>query len=403
SDRGDAGSRERTALRNLLIASEVALSIVLVVGAVLLARSLMRLETVDPGFAPDRSIAFTIALPGGRYPDVDKRFAAFNEIEQRLRQQRGVKAAGASSTIALRGTTWSGDATIEGRAPSDYERELQHASVTPGYFAASGGRLLAGRFLDEHDTRDKPPVALVNETLARQYFRGQPAVGKRITFGRPTDTSAWREIVGVVADEKQEGIDAPVKPEAYTPIAQQMQNPMTFVVRSSLDAESAIAMAREQVHGVDKDLALTDVTTLADLKDDSLTPERFRTTLLSTFATVALALAALGIYGVLAYFVTARRRELGIRLALGARPAEVFGLVVRQGMRPVLAGAAIGTAAALALTRLAQSLIFGIDALDPVNYVVALAVLGSIALVACALPALRATRVDPLHALRNAD
>ena len=165
---------------------------------------------------------------------------------------------------------------------------------------------MTGRMLDEWDTREKPPVTLVNETLARQYFRGQSAIDKRITFGRPTDNSPWMTIVGVVADEKQEGLDAPVKPEAYTPLAQRMQNPMTFVVRSSLDADAAIALARQRVHEVDRDLALTSVTTLADLMDDSLTPTRFRTTLLSSFAGVALLLAALGIYGVLAYFVTAR-------------------------------------------------------------------------------------------------
>lgn len=401
TDRADAGSRERTALRSLLIASEVALSIVLVVGAVLLVRSLLRLQTVDPGFAPDHSIAFTIALPAGRYPDAGKRFVAFDEIERRLRQQPGVNAAGASSTIALRGTTWSGDSTIEGRAPTDFERELQHASVTPGYIAAAGGRLITGRMLDQRDVRDKPPVTLVNETLARQYFRGQPAVGKRITFGRPTDNSPWVEIVGIIADEKQDGLDAPAKPEAYTPLAQRMQNPMTFVVRSSLDSESAVAMAREQVHAVDKDLALMDVTTLANLMDDSLSPERFRMMLLSTFAAVALVLAALGIYGVLAYFVASRTRELGIRLALGAAPAAVFRLVIRQGMAPVAIGAAIGIAAAVPLTILTRTLLFGVEPIDPPTYAIALIALAGIAVAACAVPALRATRVDPLVALRD--
>jgi len=239
--------------------------------------------------------------------------------------------------------------------------------------------------------------------FARQYFRGEPAaaVDKRITFGRPADNSPWVTIVGVVSDEKQSGLDEPVKPEAYTPMAQRMQNPMTFVVRSSLDPEAAAAIARQQVHDVDPDLALTNVTTLKGLMNDSLSPERFRTTLISTFASVALALAALGIYGVLAYFVTARTRELGIRLALGAKPSEVFGLVVRQGMRPVIAGAAIGLAISHTGKPYSESLLFGVSAFDPGTYALAILALGSIALAACALPALRATRVDPLVALRG--
>jgi predicted lysophospholipase L1 biosynthesis ABC-type transport system permease subunit len=244
-------------------------------------------------------------------------------------------------------------------------------------------------------------VTLVNETLARQYFRGQPAVGKRITFGRPTDNNPWVEIVGVVADEKQDGLDAAPRPEAYTPIAQQMQNPLTFVVRSSLDPETAIATARNEVHAVDRDLALMDVTTLENLVDDALTPQRFRTALLSSFATIALLLAALGVYGVLAYFVSQRSREIGIRLALGAKPTDVFRMVVRQGMMPVLAGTVAGIGAVVPLTAAARTLLFGLPSIDPPAYAIGLALLLSLSLLACAIPARRATRVDPLVALRD--
>ena len=404
TQRTDSPGRDTTGIRHLLIASEVALSIVLVVGAVLLVRSLSRLAQVDPGFDQAHAVSFRVALPSARYADAAARLKAFTDIERRLRGQPGVQSVGATSTLALRGFTWSGDTTIEGRAPTDYERETRHASTTRDYFTAMGIRLLAGRFFADTDTRDKPQVTIVNDTLARRYFRGLPndqVVGKRIAFGRPQDNSAWVEIVGIVADEKQDGLDKPAEPIAYSSITQRQQNPLTFVVRSGLDPQAAVTTARRGVSEVDRDLAFTDVTTLEDVVDGAMEGLRFRTALLSSFAAVALLLAALGIYGVLAYFVSQRSRELGIRLALGARPAELFGLVVRQGLGPVVAGAVVGIGAALALTGLMRSLLFGIEPIDGPTYAVAVASLALLSLAACALPARRATQVDPLVALRD--
>ncbi|HYT67220.1 MAG TPA: ABC transporter permease, partial [Vicinamibacterales bacterium] len=404
TERAQSSSRETRSLRSLLVAGEVALSIVLVVGAVLFLRSLSRLQNVDPGFNREHAIAFTVTLPFARYPDAATRYTAFSDMERRLRHQAGVESTGATSTLALRGTTWSSDGTVEGRGATDYERELQHASTTRDYFTTMGIRLLAGRFFEDTDTRDKPPVTIVNETLARRYFRGVPAqqvVGKRITFGRPQDNSPWNTIVGVVGDEKQGGMDKPPEPTAYSSIAQRQQNPLTFVVRSSQSPDAVIAAARRSVSEVDKDLALTNVTTLAAVVERSMEGHRFRTTLLSVFAAVALLLAALGIYGVLAYFVTQRSRELGIRLALGARPEALFRMVVGQGMRPVAVGAAAGLVGAAGMTSLMRTLLFGVAPIDPLTYGVAIALLGLIATAACALPALRATRVDPLVALRE--
>jgi predicted permease len=332
------------------------------------------------------------------------RFRAFTEIERRLGEQPGVQSVGATSTLALRGFTWSGDTTIEGRAATDYERDSRHMSTTPSYFSTMGIRLLAGRLFDAGDTRDKPPVTIVNESLAKRYFRGLPnveVVGKRISFGRPIDDSPWVTIVGVVADEKQDGLDRPAEPTEYSSIGQRLQNPLTFVVRTTVEADAAFAGARAQVAAVDKDLALTQPATLDEVVDTSLAEARFRTTLLAVFAGIALLLAALGIYGVLAYFVSQRARELGIRLALGAEPAALFHMVLSQGMRPVAVGSAIGLAGAVAVTTLMQSLLFGVTPVDPAAYLVATGVLGAIAVAACALPALRATRVDPLVALRD--
>jgi putative ABC transport system permease protein len=404
NERSESGSRETRGLRNLLVAGEVALSIVLVVGAVLLLRSLARLQDVDPGFNQEQAVAFTMTLPSARYADAAARFNGFREIERRLREQPGVQAVGASSTLALRGFTWTGDSTVEGRAATDYERELRHASTTRDYFPAMGIRLLAGRLFAETDTRDKPQVTIVNQALARKYFPGVPVdqvVGKRITFGRPTDNAPWIEIVGVVADEKQDGMDKAAEPSAYSSIAQRLQNPLTFVVRAAQSPDAVISMARRTIAAVDKDLAITNVSTLKDVVEGSMEGYRFRTTLLSAFAAIALLLAALGIYGVLAYFVSQRSRELGIRLALGAKPQALFAMVVRQGMRPVGTGAVVGMIGAVAVTTVMQSLLFGVDPVDPLTYAAAAATLAIIALAACAVPAMRATRVDPLVALRD--
>jgi putative ABC transport system permease protein len=404
TERNESTTRETRWLRTLLVACEVALSIVLVSGAVLLVRSLTRLQDVDPGFNPDHAIAFTMTLPFARYQDGPARYRAFQEIERRLRQQPGVLAVGGSSAIALRGFQWTGDTTIEGRAPTDYERDTRHVSTTPGYFGAMGIRLLAGRMFDDADLRNKPEVSIVNEALARRYFRGMgvdEVVGKRVAFGRPQDKSPWVTIVGVVANEKQDGLDKPVEPAAYSSIGQRPPNPLTFVVRTTIDPEAAITSARAQVHAVDKDLALTEIATLQDVVDRSLAEVRFRTTLLGMFAGIALLLAALGIYGVLAYVVSQRAREIGIRLALGAPPAGVFRMVVRQGMLPVVAGAAAGVGIAVPMTTLIRTLLFGIQPIDPATFAISLGAVATIAVVACALPARRATRVDPLTALRH--
>jgi putative ABC transport system permease protein len=401
NERGDVASRDASFLRQALVAAEVALSIVLVVGAVLLGRSLLRLEAVDPGFDQAHVVTFTLTLPSAPYPANIDRLRAFEEIERRLRGQPGVQAAGAVSTLALRGFTWTGDATVEGRPAGDYERELRHKSVTPDYFKAMGIRLIAGRMLNDGDLIDRPRVTVVNEALAKKYFRGEDPVGKRLKFGRPQDTDQWEAVIGVVADEKQDGLDQPALPQAYSSIRQRMQNPLTFAVRSTLADAIVVAAARREVQAVDRDLALTSVATMQAVVDESMGDHRFRTVLLSAFAGVALFLAALGIYGVLAYFVSQRSRELGIRLALGARPEALFRMVVGQGMRPVAIGAALGLMGAAVVTTLMQSLLFGVAAVDPATYAVATATLAAIALAACAVPALRATRVDPLVALRD--
>ncbi|MBI3401402.1 MAG: ABC transporter permease [Acidobacteria bacterium] len=400
AERTESGSRQTTRARDVLVAFEVALSVILVVGSMLLIRSLLRLQQVDPGFSPEHVVTFKVTLPRIKYPKSADQARVFTDIEERLRSTAGVQAVGAASALALRGYTYTSDATPEGRTGDDYERETRFNAVTPDYFKAIGVRLLFGRSLTERDTRGSK-VIQVNEALARKYFGSSDVVGKRLKGGRPSDDDPWVTIVGVVADVKQDGLDKATRPEVYMPYAASVQNPATFAVRSTIDASSIASSARQTVRALDRDVLLTDVTTLDNLVRDSMGDERFRTTLLGAFAAVALFLAALGIYGVLSYFVSQRSRELGIRLTLGARRSTLFALVIGQGVRPVVAGAIVGLIGALALTSVMQSLLFGVQPMDPPTYAIALALLGTIAVTACAVPALRATRVDPLVALRD--
>jgi putative ABC transport system permease protein len=357
---------------------------------------------VSPGFQADRGLTFAVSLPDARYPKDEQVVQTLQEIERRLRESPQVEAVGSTSVLALGGQWWTGDAMVEGRAVDDYERELRHKSVTPDYFRAMGTPLVGGRFLTEQDDRaSTPEVTLVNETLAKRYFRGADPIGKRIRFGRPTDKDPWVTVVGVVADEKQDGLAAPVQPEVYSPLARNATGDMTFVVRSYGPPEALTGLAREVVHGVDKDLVLTNVTTLNDIVYGSVKNERFRTTLLAGFAGVALLLAAVGIYGVLAYLVTQRTREIGIRMAMGARAGQLLTMMFRQGMTPVLLGLAIGLLGGLVVTNLIRTLLFDVQASDPAIYFATTGTLAVVAMFACWIPALRATRVDPMSALRD--
>jgi putative ABC transport system permease protein len=403
-DRSETVSRGGRSTRSALVACEVALSVVLVVGAGLLIRSLIRLESVNPGFNPDHAVSFDVLLPEIRYPKAEQVVRVIDGIENGLRKQSNVQAVGMSLALALRGAAWTGDATVEGRSGDDYERELRHNIVTPDYFRAVGTPLERGRFLNEFDTTTSPPVTLVNESLARTYFRGADPIGKRLKFGRPQDKDGWVTVVGVVADQKQDGMAARVQPEVYVPLTQAGADDgigVTFVIRGTGSPETLIAEARREVRAIDKDVALTDIKPLRDLVHDSVRDQRFRTSLLSGFASIALFLAALGVYGVLAYSVAQRSREIGVRMALGASPARLFKMVMQDGLRPVLAGSIVGLAGAYAATRFIEALLFGVGTVDPPTYLLTTAILGAVATCACAVPAWRAIRVDPVYSLRE--
>jgi putative ABC transport system permease protein len=400
SDTGSSGQNQR--LRSMLVASEVALCVVLVSGAGLFAKSLIRLQEVNPGFQSEHALMFGLDLPEARYPKDSQAVQAFGEIERRLRSNPQVQSVGLAAAAALQGSAYTLDATVEGRGGNDYERELHHNSTTPEYFRALGTPLLRGRWLTEMDeTEGAPLVTLVNEALEKKYFRGAEAVGKRLKFGRPNDKDPWVTVVGVVADIKQEGLSKPVQPEVYVPFSREFSNSATFVVRSFGPPEAVVSAARDIVHQVDKDLTLIDVRTLNDAVHESTKGERFRTSVLAGFAVAALLLAGVGIYGVVAYLVALRTREIGVRMALGARVGQLVALVFQQGMKPVLIGLSAGLLCALAVARLIRSLLFGIDSSDPGTYVVTIAILAAVAAAACSIPALRAARVDPVVALRD--
>jgi putative ABC transport system permease protein len=381
------------------VAAETALSVVLVAGAALLGQSLVRLEAVPPGFTPRGAVAFKVTLPSLRYPDEEAE-RAVNALVKRLREEGGFEVVGASRKLPLSGYAYTSDATPEGRGPDDYERELRYNAITPDYLRAVGATLVRGRMLDERDDATSEPVTIVNDSLDRAYYHGQ-ALGRRLKFGRPTDKDPWVTIVGVVADLKQDGLGVPVRPEVYFPHALDPSQSMTYVVRGMAPPQALVATARGVVRAFDADLTLTDVTLLDQLAASSVGDERFRTSLLGAFAAIALGLAAIGVYGVLAYSVAQRTREIGVRAALGAPRGRLFAMIVRDGLRPVLPGLAVGLPAAAAAAQLAQSLLFGVTPHDPATYALTAGALFLVAALACVLPAVRAVRLDAMACLRE--
>ena len=394
------GTFQGRRLRSALVVAEIALSLVLVISAGLMIRSFLKLQKVDPGFRADNVLTMRISLPGVRYPEDNDARAFFEQAQERIKNLPGVMAVGATTTPALKGYRWTGDMTIEGRPPEDYVREVRHKEITNDYFRAIGIPLVSGRFFDQSDNDKGLQSVIVNEAMARQYFSGEDPIGKRVKFGKPESRDNWEVIVGVVGDEKQDGLGKEVRPEVYKSHLQDAQSEMTFVMRTAVDPRSLVDAARSEIRAMDKDLPPFDIKTMNDLLYASVARERFTMLLLAIFAGLALVLAGIGIYGVINYSVARRTHEIGIRMALGADSKAVLRLVVGQGLRLAAAGVAIGLGAALALTRLMSSLLFGVSAIDPLTFTGVSLILITVAVVACSIPARRATKVDPMEALR---
>lgn len=399
---GRSGSEGRRVRRwgERLVIAEVAMALVLTVGAGLLVRSLLRLQRVDPGFDSRGVLAATVSLPAARYDSRDRVLGFVHELEQRLRSVPGVEAAGAASQLPLTFLSWTSDFTVAGWPGGEYGTEVVHRRVTPGYFPVMRVPLLRGRLLTTGDDVGAPPVVLINEALARRYFRGQDPIGRRMTFDRvPDSSSVWRTIVGVVGSEHQTALGTPAMIEVYEPLPQSLATRLSFVVRTPGDP-TALGAVRRAVAAADPNLAIMALESMERVRARSLARERFLTTLLLVFAGVGLALAMVGVYGVMAQLARRRMREMGIRVALGARTSQVRWLVVRNGLRVVGVGLVIGTAGALAATRTMHALLFGVTPVDPLTFTIVPAALTLSALVATWLPARQASRADPASTLR---
>ena len=386
-------------IRSLLVVSEVALSLILLIGAGLLLRTYQRIQLANPGFNANNVLSFRLSLPAAKYkgPALS---GFYKQLGERIRALPGVEAAGIAYSLPMSSVALAwGPVTIEGYVPknsADFVMANQRF-VSPGYFRALGVPLVKGRYFDERDIKDAPETVLVNESLAQRFWPNQNPLGQRLAAG---EKGPWRTIVGVVRDAKEFSVDQDVPIGVYFPAEQIPIRSMFMVVRTASDPAPMTTTITREIQALDPEVPAFDVRTMAGRLSDSLARQRFATFLLGVFAAVALVLAAIGIYGVLAYSVNQRTHEIGIRLALGAQPINISRMVVRQSIILVTAGIMIGLAGAFALTRVMSSLLYGITATDGLAFFVPALVLGLIALLASYLPARRAARVDPMIALR---
>ncbi|HKQ74354.1 MAG TPA: ABC transporter permease [Blastocatellia bacterium] len=397
--RGGGGQRRR--LRDALVITEVALALALLVGAGLLIRSFWRLQRVDPGFNPERVLTASLTLPGARYGDPSKLAAFHQQLLERVTALPGAQSAGLTSDLPWTGYDENQGPIIEGKTfpPNDGPSARYHY-VSPDYFRTIGVPLTAGRFFNADDRRDTQRVVLINRSMAERYWPGESAVGKRIAFSSQPKESDWFMVVGVVGDVKDFPHSPAAEPAFYWSTTQLPISQFILAVRSGADPLSLLEAVRGEVRALDKDLPLAYAQSLETIAAAAVAGRRFTLWLVGFFALTAMSLAAIGIYSVLSYLVAQRSHEIGLRMALGAQLGDVLKLVIRQGMTLVLLGLALGLGAALALTRLIKGLLFEISATDPLAFALAAALLAVVALLACYIPAWRATRVDPMVALK---
>ena len=399
---GDGGRTTPAAgrLRRTLVAAEVALAVILLVGASLTLRSFVSLVSVRPNFNPAGLVSGRVTLPGIRYGDDGKSARFFEDLSAKLRAEGGVIAAGAVTRLPLEGYTWTGQLFIDGR-PEVHGREIRHKAATLGYLDALKVPILSGRSFGAADVTNGQLPVVVNQTFARKYFPAGNAVGSRIAFDAPKPDTRWRTIIGIAADEPQDGLGVPASPELYEPELQQDDNDMSVLVRSSLPDDRALDVLRRTVRAMDAQLAIYDTRSMSDGIWRSVARERLAVSLAVMFAISALLLAAVGIYGVAAHGVSQRTREIGVRVAFGATRADVLGLLLRQELLVVAFGLTIGVAASYAMARVVAAMLFRVTAADWLSYAAGIALLVGVAIVACIIPARRALGVDPIVALRN--
>jgi predicted permease len=406
ADRGSAGTSSMWGhgnnLRRLLVISELALCVMLLIGAGLLIRSFARLQNVSPGFNPKNVLTLELTMSGRKYDDKQTVLATYRQLFERLERLPGVTVAGAVTALPLSEMFAWGPITVEGRVlpPGENFINADERMVNGHYFQAMEIPLLEGRLFNDQDIATNPPVLIIDDYMAQQLWPNQDAVGKRIHFGGVTAKAPWVTVVGVVGRIKQYTLDSDSRIAFYLPQAQHVTRAMNIVVRSGLDPAALASAVKQEIHTLDGDLPLYNVRTMTRRVDESLARRRFSMQLLALFACLALVLATIGVYGVMAYLVSQGTREIGIRMALGATPGGILSLVVRKGMILALSGVAVGLAGAFALTRLMRSLLFGVEANDPLTFVAISLLLTLIALLASYIPAHRAAQIDPVVSLR---
>ncbi len=402
SGRSGGSSARGQQIRKLLVVSEIALALVLLVGAGLMIRSFWQLQKVEVGLVAENVLAVRLGLPRTKYPDGANTAAFYQQLQERLAALPGVKAVGATSGILLQKLANSSIFSIEGRPvePEAQRLELPFDAVSPNYFRTMGIPLIKGRVFTEQDKRDSLQVAVINETMVRRYFPNEDPIGKRFTFGNPDSNASWITIVGVMRDVRRQGLDEPIRIESFMPHSQAPSRSMEVVIRTASDPLTLAKSVHDAIWSLDKDLPVANIRTVEQILSERTAPRRLNMLLLGLFAVVALVLAAVGLYGVMSYSVTQRTHEIGIRMALGAQPRDVLKLVVGQAAMLAVIGVAIGLAAALALTRLMSRLLFNVSATDPLTFAAIAVMLTAVALLASYLPARRAMKVDPMVALR---
>jgi predicted permease len=385
-------------MRGLLVVSEMALAVLLLIGAGLMIKSFWRLLQGDLGLNPKNVLTMEVLLSPQKYSDGRQQRAFLQGVMQRIENLPGVEQAGATNFLPLTGFWGNVSFSIEGRpAPRpNEESSADNRVVTERYFRTMGIRLLRGREFDERDREGATPVVIINETMARRYWPNEDPVGARINLGQGNKP----EIIGVVNDVKSFGLEEQTHPDIYRPFAQAQFSLIAFAVRTSGDPLGLVAAVKNAIYAVDKDQPVFKVITMEKLSAESITLRRVSMLLIGGLSALALILAAIGVYGVMSYTISQQRREIGLRMALGAQANDVLKLVISQGMKPALVGMIIGLLASFALTRLIKNLLFGVSATDPATFVLISILLGGVALMACWIPAQRATKIDPMIALR---
>jgi putative ABC transport system permease protein len=398
--RGATEGAHRHRLRGALVVGELAIALVLLVGAGLLMRSFVRLQQVDVGFQPDNALTMRVSLPDAKYKTPAEQTTFIDQVLRQLAAIPGVQAVGATQVVPLSGSDYNLAFSIQGRPPVTPQDmpSTNYYAVSPGYFRAMGIQLVRGRLLEPTDRADTTPVAVINETMARKYFPGEDPLGKQINI---TNGDSWRRIVGIVRDVRQYDLERPFTVQSYEPVAQKPFDRLNFVIRTAGPQAGLPAAIRAAVYQVDRSQPVASIRPLTELVARSMSRHRFAMILFGVFSAAALLLAGIGIYGVMAYTVRQRTGEIGVRIALGARTADVLGLVFRQGGRLLALGLAAGIAGALLLTRFLSALLFGVSAQDPLTFAAIACLLTFSAALACLLPARRALAVDPMTALRS--